>query len=530
MTAVCAVLALTGAAILPSNPVSGPPPFFRGRDNARSHYNHGLSFVSDAAEAGNGFASPQQTLFAPVLALAPPGPNQAARALAAINRSIPFFRRVLFHPQFDPALERLIELMPPRESTLIRAAALYANPAIPWQREADGTHAIAIDGRERDGAFVFSLVPTYAEPAAPFDFAGLFALTPSASGASLSSRSMPLTLIGRLAGDASLESFGLGALINASALSLREIYGDLEQPWDKRQGEFNGHDRALLARLKANAPKFSARLAHYFIVDNVLDEFSTAAGALALVNIDARVRDEALRPYPDLRRFYSRFAPRVLIDSTIVDQHGNRWIAARLDHGRISLQLAVRAGMLASLKAQLNGASSPIALDQITRGHWRSITTITLDKFRTTFGLKNIAFTTNYWRIGERVELNSQMDSVPQLIAPPVVNGLVRLMAGEFLQGLARGHGGMTISFQSERDARGVFHVGGALSGELRYSPMLAMLADIGDAIADAHNVKVRDDERRLGQELFDALVDDYHGAGRQILSLDTLPKANSNP
>jgi hypothetical protein len=59
---------------------------------------------------------------------------------------------------------------------------------------------------------------------------------------------------------------------------------------------------------------------------------------------------------------------------------------------------------------------------------------------------------------------------------------------------------------------------------------MLAMLARVGDAIANAHNEKVRDDERRLGQELFDALVDDYNSARPQILSLDSPPEVDSEP
>ncbi len=88
----------------------------------------------------------------------------------------------------------------------------------------------------------------------------------------------------------------------------------------------------------------------------------------------------------------------------------------------------------------------------------------------------------------------------------------------------------MAISLTSERDAGGIFHFCGAFTGELRYSPTLGMLARVGDAIADAHNVNVRNDERRLAQELFDALVDDYNKARPQILSLDALEKADTNP
>jgi hypothetical protein len=336
--------------------------------------------------------------------------------------------------------------------------------------------------------------------------------------------------MGRVAGEATLQSFGATAVADALAIGLSEIYGDLEEPWDRHPGEFNEHDRALLNRLKANAPRFSDRLAHYLVVGNVIDEFSTPAGVLVLVNVDASLRYEALRPYPALYRFYKRFASRVVVHSTIVDRLGNKWLETGFERGRIRLQFALQAGMLAPLKEQRASTGRPIALDQIMLGQWRSITTITLDKFGTTFGLGNIAFTTDYRRAGEALEIDSRMDSVPQLIAPPVVNSLLRLLAGNFLQGLARGHGGMVVSLQSGCAARGLFHVRSALSGELRYSPMLEMLAEIGDAVADAHDVKVREDERRLGEELFNALLEDYNKAREQIISLDTPADTDPDP
>jgi hypothetical protein len=516
-----AALAIASSAV----PLSIPLSHRHHERDLSLNYNHGLKLI--AGESGNGFVRRQRTLFAPVVAFAPPGPHRAARALAATDRASSFLRRVLFHPKLDPALDHLMARMPPRESTLIRAAALYADSSIPWSREADATHQIAVDGQNHGSAFVFSMAPAYVQPVAPFTFAGMLALSPTASQVWLASHPGPPTLIGRLDGDVSLQGFGAAAIVDGWAIALGEIHGDLKEPPDNSPGEFNGHDQAFLTRLKVNTPKFSARLAHYFAVDNVLDEFSTAAGELVLVNIDAHVRDEALRPYPALYRFYTRFAPRVLMRSTIVDRSGNRWIDARFDHGRIRLQLAVYAGKLAPLGARVDGAGRPIALDQITRGHWRSISTITLDRFGTSFGLGNIAFTTDYRRIRDGFELNSQMDSTPQLIAPPVVNGVLRLLAGDFLQGLARGHWGMAVSLQSGRTAPSVFHVRGAMSFELRYSPMLEILAEIGDAVADAHDEKVRDDERRLGEDLFDALLGDYNNARSQIISLDSAPETD---
>ena len=129
--------------------------------------------------SGNcGFAPPRQTLFAPVLAFVPPGPDRAARAIDAINRTIPFARRFFFRPEFNPELEHVIDQMPPRASTLIRAGALYADVGIPWRRKAGSVHEIAVTGRPDNSDFAFSIVPEYAQPIAPFNFAGVFAVTP----------------------------------------------------------------------------------------------------------------------------------------------------------------------------------------------------------------------------------------------------------------------------------------------------------------------------------------------------------------
>ena len=117
--------------------------------------------------------------------------------------------------------------------------------------------------------------------------------------------------------------------------------------------------------------------------------------------------------------------------------------------------------------------------------------------------------------------LTSHMDSVPQLIAPPGIKQVTRFVTDEFLSGLARGHGGTTISLTSGRDAHGVFHIAVAFTGELHYSPSLAMLARIADAIVEADDVRVRNDERRLMQEFFDALVADFNNARPKILGLD---------
>ncbi|MBV8454935.1 MAG: hypothetical protein JOZ29_22090, partial [Deltaproteobacteria bacterium] len=473
------------------------------------------------SSVNSGFAPPRHTLFAPVLALGPPGPNRGARAIEAINRIIPFVRRFFFHPEFNRELEHVIDQMPPRASTLIRAGALYANSGILWKRQADLVHEIAVTGRPDNSDFAFSIVPDYAQPVAPFNFAGVFAVTPIEPLSPDTSGLIPHNVLGRLVADVSLENFGAAAMMDVAAMSLRETHGDQNRLWDVRQGEFNSHDRGALVRLRRDAPKLSERLAHYFEIHNLLDEFSTPEGPFVLVNIDARVRTEALKPYPDLSLFYNRLAPRVTIDSNIIDQRGNRWLFAGFDHGRIRLVFGLRDGMLVPLNARWRPAGDAVDLSRIRQGHWRAVSTITLEKFRAIFGLENIDFTTAYRRTGDALVLTSHMDSVPQLIAPPGIKQVSRFAADEFLSGLARGHGGATISLTSGRDTSGVFHIAMAFTGELHYSPILAMLAHIGDTIVEANDVRVRNDERRLTQEFFDALVADFNNARPELLGLD---------
>jgi len=85
--------------------------------------------VRRAANAG--FAPDSRTLFAPILYLAPPGPARASRAIVILNRQLDFQRKISFHPKLAPALQDVLDQLPPRQSTMIRAAALYSKPAIP---------------------------------------------------------------------------------------------------------------------------------------------------------------------------------------------------------------------------------------------------------------------------------------------------------------------------------------------------------------------------------------------------------------
>src|SRR5208337_3687402 len=97
-----------------------------------------------------GFAPDSRTLFAPVVYLAPPGPARASRAIVILDRQLDFQRKISFHPKLAPALQDVLGLLPPRQSTMIRAAALYSKQDIPWRDQPDGTHEILVTGRPTD--------------------------------------------------------------------------------------------------------------------------------------------------------------------------------------------------------------------------------------------------------------------------------------------------------------------------------------------------------------------------------------------
>src|SRR5258707_5529637 len=121
-----------------------------------------------------GFAPDTQTLFAPIVCLAPPGPARASRAIAIFDRQLAFQRKLSFHPRIGPSLQKVVDEMPPRQSTMIRAAALYSKPEIPWHEKSDGTHQICVTGQPDDADYLYTLVQQWSSPEEPARFEGIF--------------------------------------------------------------------------------------------------------------------------------------------------------------------------------------------------------------------------------------------------------------------------------------------------------------------------------------------------------------------
>ena len=495
---------------VPARPSPAPSAAAAG-SAAPSRSNHPVA-------TGSGFAPTEQTLFAPIVELAPAGPYRAARAMAILDRQLAFQRKISFHPEIGESLQKVIDVMPPRQSTMIRAAALYSRDDIPWSASRDATHEIAVAGRPDGTNYQFSLSPRYVSPEEPERMAGMFALTPVTDSRDGGTQSV----IGTLGGELLIDTYGGGAIVDMTAAMLREVRGDLKPPWDTVEGGFNHHDEAALARFSRDMPALAACIGHYLKINNVLDEFDRSGVPVVLFNLDAEVRTEALRPYPHLYNFYRKVASVVAADSAIIDSHGNYWMRTRFDHGRIRIIFMDRGGTLTPFNAAFAPAGDGVALETIARGEYRTEASIIATRLGMNFGLAQVGFTTDFTRDSDSVAIQNRMNEVPALVAPPGIHKLVDLIAGGFLRALAQGHGGLSAAISSRRQPGGMYRFAAGLHGEFDYSPTLEFLARIGDAIADEHNDEVRAEERKLGEGLFDALVADYNNARAKILDLDS--------
>src|SRR5260370_8488746 len=150
------------------------------------------------AAANTGFAADSRTLFAPIVCLAPPGPARASRAIAIFDRQLAFQRKLSFHPKLGASLQHVVDLLPPRQSTLIRAAALYSKPDIPWRDKPDGTHQICVAGQPDGADYLYTLMQQWRSPEEPAGFSGVFGLKPSDGSVPGNISSVNGTLAGEL--------------------------------------------------------------------------------------------------------------------------------------------------------------------------------------------------------------------------------------------------------------------------------------------------------------------------------------------
>lgn len=305
---------------------------------------------------------------------------------------------------------------------------------------------------------------------------------------------------------------------------MREIYGSLAPPWDTTLGQFNEHDRAAMARFARDMPALSGLVGHYLEIHNVLDEFDDRSGPWVTFNLDANIRDDALVPFPYLHDFYRQLWSRLELRWMVTDDTGHEWLRVGLNRGRITVTFIVRRGMLTPMDQATRPAGPPCPLDQIIEGHFTTEASVAQERLGLRFGLAAIRNSTVYSNRDGTVEFHSRMSAVPRLIAPPIVHGLTMLLAGQFMETLARGNSGRGIatSFSASPAPNGGTILHGTFSAEFRQAPALAMLMRLAGAITPAHDAEVRADERRLAAQFFDALASDLDRARPALVGDDS--------
>jgi hypothetical protein len=465
-----------------------------------------------------GFAPASQNLLAPTIELVPPGPDRAGRAEAVFIRQMTFQRKISFHPELSPELDHIVDVLPPRQSTLIRAGALYSVDDVPWIKQKDGTHEICVKGEPRENDYYYALARECSTPEEPERFSGVFALKPTpppTDGAT------PESVMGELGGELMMNTYGGGEFVDMLAGFVRETRGDLVPPWDTKPGEFNHHDRAAIDRFNRDMPHFASRIEHYVEFKNVVDEFDGPSGPYVLFNMDAVVNLHALKQYPHLAEFYRKVVPAVVAASGIYDSKGNFWMRTGFERGHIRIAFMVRNGMLTPFNASYEPAGESVALNEVRHGSYQSLAWVHIKSMSLTFGLDNLSFESDYLRADHSMSLVNHMDAVPVLVAPPGIHQVMDFIAGEFMRVLAQGAGGLKTSVESKSVGGGMTEFKAGLVGEYHYSPTLEFLARIGDTIADKHDETVRKEERALGEELLDAFMADYNSARPALIALD---------
>jgi len=465
----------------------------------------------------SGFSSPTRTNLAPILELVPPGPLRAERAMAVLDRQLTFQFQVL-HPEYSPTLKQLFEKIPPRNSTLIRAASMYSRIDIPWL-EVNGTRQLCAEGYPSGENFYVTTSSSCKHPEQPFRLGAYFALKPP-PGIAGTSASLP-SVIGTFGGEMKTDTFGFGSIVDSIAQMLTEVYGDLAPPWDTAPGVYNHHDVASRARFRRDLPTLDDKFHEYLKYDNILDEFDGASGPYVLFNFAGEVRPEAMRKFRDLYKFYQEVAPLLTAQVDILDDKGDYWMRSGFDRGKVWMTFVVRAGKLSAFDDADHPVGQPIALGSLRSGMNRSRTSIRIHRLRMDFGLDNLSFTNRFTRDNSTVTFEAHMDAVPIVVAPPGIQQGAEFIAGEFMRTIAQGSGGMHSEVASKALADGSLRFTSEVSAEFMYSPALEFFANLADSIADKDDARVREQWRALVQEFLDAFVKDYNNARPRIMALD---------
>ncbi|HEV3113398.1 MAG TPA: hypothetical protein VGY99_23170 [Candidatus Binataceae bacterium] len=468
-----------------------------------------------------GFASPAQNLLTPFLRLAPPG--RADQALEIYDRIHELDRKLFLHPALSPSLRSMLYKLPAPEVIPIEMGSLYTNSDIPWMSAPPDIHFLAVEGQPDGATYLYALSDRSNLPHQPGHLEAEFRVTPQPHNGAPPIQSVTAKLEGLLyISSATPPARGMDTTLGFE----REIYGTMAPPWDEKPGVFNHHDRAAIARLRRDLPATSERLGHYLTIHNLLDEFNGPSGPWMLFNLDAEVREAALAPFPHLDAFWREAAGRVDAQTVVRDEAGRRWLLSGFHRGRITLTFMLRGGMLTPMDAAMAPAGAPLPIEQIASGRFYAESTVSVQRFGMRFGLAGIRFATSYSNRDGAIRFDGHMTDVPRLVAPPIIHPLTMLLAGEFLETIARGNDGhgASASFSALPGPQGGTMTAGSVSAELRNAPALAMLARIAAAFAPGYGEQVREEQRRLTAEFFDAFDSDYRRSRPILLGTAAVP------
>jgi len=461
-----------------------------------------------------GFAPADQNLLAPLLGLAPPqDPRQALEIFEQIHS---LDRKLILHPALSPELQRFFDRLPAPEVIPIEMPTLYASPDIPWAVEPPDIHYIAVGGHPDGREFTYGLAKQADPPEQPGQLGAVLRITPRPPARYRSDSVIAELKVLLYISEVLTAARGMDASVGFQ----REIYGTLEPPWDKKPGIFNQHDKTALARLRRDLPATSERLDHYLKIRNLLDEFSGPSGPRVLFNLDAEVRLAALEPFPHLHKFWREVAGRVDAQWEIRDESGRLWFLTGFHRGRIATAFMLREGMLAPMNSALQPAGPPLPIEQIRDGRFYIQSTVSAQRFGMRFGMSGIKFLITYSNKRGSISFDGHMIGAPRLVAPPVIHPLTMLLAGEFLDTIAYGNDGLGVatSFAALPAPRGGTMLAWSVGAELRNAPALAMLTRMAATFAPQYGTQVREEQRRLTAEFFDALESDYRRARPVLL------------
>ena len=315
-------------------------------------------------------------------------------------------------PEYSPALDQVLEKLPPRNSTLIRAASMYSRDDIPWI-EHEATHQLCAEGYPVEGKFFVTVAPSCKDPEQRFRLGAYFALKPPAGirdvSASVSS------VIATFGGEMKTDTFGFGALVDTVAQSVAEVYGSLAPPWDTAPGVYNHHDDVARDSFRHELPALDEKFHEYFQYRKSSMSSTVPAALTSCSTSPARSAPTRSR---NIRHCTNVPGSRTCGDDGryVLHAKADYWMRSGFDRGRVWMIFMVRGGELSTFDAAYHPVGQPLAMESLRHGLTHTHTTIRIRRLGMTFGLDNLNFGNYFTRDDSTVTFQSHMDAVPMVV------------------------------------------------------------------------------------------------------------------